>query len=162
MMQSVGRRYVKRFNNIHQRTGTLWEGRYKASLVSSDEYLLTCYRYIELNPVRAGIVRKPHDYRWSSYRHNALGIFDSLIVEHKTYLSLATEGQARHGKYRNLFTSEIDEDTLSDIRSCANGDLVFGSESFKDRMELALGRKTRIGKAGRPRKRPNGSLTPIS
>lgn len=152
MMQSLGRRYVKRFNKIHQRTGTLWEGRYKASLVSSDEYLLTCYRYIELNPVRAGIVSKPQDYRWSSYRHNALGLFDSLIVEHETYLSLGAEGRARHGNYRNLFASEIGENTLSDIRNCANGDLVFGNESFKDQIELVLDRKSRIGKAGRPRK----------
>ena len=152
VMQSLGRYYVQYFNYRYQRTGTLWEGRYKASLVSSDEYLLTCYRYIELNPVRAGIVSKPQDYRWSSYRHNALGLFDSFIVEHETYLSLGAEGRARHSNYRNLFASEIGENTLSDIRNCANGDLVFGNESFKDQIELVLDRKSRIGKAGRPRK----------
>ena len=93
-MQAVGRRYVRCVNEVMGRTGTLWEGRYKACLVEDDEYLLTCYRYIELNPVRACMVRRPGDHEWSSYHHNALGIADPLVQPHPTYLSLGLD-QAR-------------------------------------------------------------------
>jgi putative transposase len=151
MMQSLGRRYVKHINDSYRRTGTLWEGRYKASLVSSDDYLLTCYRYIELNPVRAGMVGEPRDFQWSSYRCNAHGFADDLIVGHDTYLSLGNDDETRCRRYRQLFRSEISPKALSDIRVCANGDLVFGNERFKDEIERALKRRSRLGKPGRPR-----------
>jgi len=151
-MQSLGRRYVKHFNDRYGRTGTLWEGRYKASLVSSDDYLLTCYRYIELNPVRAGMVGKPEDYRWSSYGRNALGYADNLIVRHETYLSLGHDEKTRCGTYRALFGYEIGAKALAEIRTCANGDLVFGNNQFKDEIERVLKRRSRVGKPGRPKK----------
>ncbi len=157
MMQSLGRRYVRRINDQYQRTGTLWEGRFKASLVSSDNYLLTCYRYIELNPVRAGMVSQPQDYRWSSYRHNAQGTADHLVVGHETYLSLGIDEETRCRRYRALFQSEIGPKALSEIRACANGDLVFGNERFKDEIERVLKRQSRFRKPGRPKKdRPRG------
>jgi len=86
LMQSVGRRYVRYINHVYRRTGTLWEGRYKASLIDSERYLLACYRYIELNPVRAAMVASPAQYRWSSYRCNAVGKTDTLITPHVQYL----------------------------------------------------------------------------
>ena len=89
LMQAMGRGYVQKLNRHYNRTGTLWQGRYKASLIQDDQYLLTCYRYIELNPVRAGMVRRPGDYPYSSYRHNANGQPDSLITPHPLYRSLA-------------------------------------------------------------------------
>jgi putative transposase len=88
MMQAVGRRYVGSFNARDHRTGTLWEGRFKAALVDTDRYLLTCYRYIELNPVRAHMTDNPADYPWSSYHHNALGQFSPLITPHAQYTIL--------------------------------------------------------------------------
>lgn len=156
MMQSLGRRYVKRFNEINRRTGTLWEGRYKASLVSTDEYLLTCYRYIELNPVRAGLVGRPRDYRWSSYRCNALGSTDDLVERHETYLRLGNDENTRCSAYRELFGTEIGSAALENIRDCANGELVLGNEKFKNKMEQMLSRPSRPGKAGRPKKREIG------
>jgi len=91
MMQSVGRRYVRRFNDTYGRTGTLWEGRHKATLVNSDQYLFACYRYIELNPVRAGLVVDPIDYCWSSHRANALGAWDPIVVPHYSYDALGSD-----------------------------------------------------------------------
>ena len=115
-MQSVGRRYVQYFNTTYQRTGTLWEGRYKAALIDSENYLFKCSRYIELNPVRANMVNHPSEYRWSSYRANALGKYDSLIKPHQMYLDLASNKKARQVAYRDIFKAHIDEKTLDEIR----------------------------------------------
>jgi putative transposase len=95
MMQYVGRRYVPYINYEYGRTGTLWEGRFKSSAVDSQAYLLTCMRYIELNPVRAGMVKAPGDYRWSSYGANALGDSDDLVTPHGLYTALGADGEAR-------------------------------------------------------------------
>ena len=97
MLQDVGRRYVRIVNTIHGRSGTLWEGRFKSSLVDSETYLMTCHRYIELNPVRAGLVRRPEDYLWSSYRHYALSVPDRTITEHSTFLGLSADPAERRG-----------------------------------------------------------------
>ncbi|GJL76398.1 transposase [Nitrosomonas sp.] len=90
VMQMLGRYYVhvQYFNHQYNRTGTLWESRYKAILLDSEQYLLTCSRYIELNPVRADMVGYPAKYPWSSYDFNALGLSDSLIKEHNIYTAL--------------------------------------------------------------------------
>jgi putative transposase len=88
-MQSIGRRYVRYVNNDYGRSGTLWEGRFKSSLIDSERYLMTCYQYIEENPLRAGMVQMLNDYRWSSYHHNALGMADKLITQHPLYNALA-------------------------------------------------------------------------
>ena len=152
MMQSLGRRYVRYFNDTYHRTGTLWEGRYKSSLVSTDGHLLACYRYIELNPVRAGIVDHPREYRWSSYRSNSEGLADDLLSGHETYLSLGDNREARCRNYRNLFTVDLDPAVISDIRRCTNGNLVFGNDHFKDEIAQSLKRPSRHGKSGRPKK----------
>jgi putative transposase len=106
VMQMVGRYYVQYFNYTYERTGTLWEGRYKATLIDSETYALTCYRYIELNPVRAqGMAKHPSEYPWSSYRHNALGQADTLVVPHLLYNGLGTTDEERQARYRALFKS---------------------------------------------------------
>ena len=115
-MQSVGRRYGQYFNRSYQRTGTLWEGRYKATLIDTEAYLFTCYRYIELNPVRANMVSHPGDYLWSSYHANALGRHDSLVQPHHQYLTLDHHAKTRQAAYRELFQTHIDAKRLEEIR----------------------------------------------
>jgi putative transposase len=151
MMQSLGRRYVRYVNSSYRRTGTLWEGRYKSSLIESDRYLLACYRYIELNPVRANIVTLPAEYRWSSFRCNAGGKLDDLITPHATYLSLGNAEAARLSAYRRLFREAIDIDDIKMIRDHINQGKVLGSESFRNRIEAILDCRARLAAPGRPR-----------
>jgi putative transposase len=150
MMQSLGRRYVRYINDVYQRTGTLWEGRYKACIVECERYLLACYRYIELNPVRAGMVDVPGSYPWTSYRHNALEYPDALVTEHEIYRALGKSAEGRCRAYRALFVYHLSEDEMQAIRASVNEELVFGSERFRDKIELMSQRRTRRGKAGRP------------
>jgi len=149
-MQALGRRYVQTINKKYERTGTLWEGRYKASLVQEDRYLLTCYRYIELNPVRAGLVSAPGSYVYSSFACNAMGRSSCLITPHQSYLELAPTPKARQAAYRRLFGDVIRSDMLTTIRDTTNACLVLGGEQFRDRIEVLLGRSVRHGKSGRP------------
>ena len=95
LMQSLGRRYVQYINRFYRRTGSLWEGRYKSSLVQAETYLLACYRYIELNPVRAEMVADPGQYRWSSYRANGLGLPDARLTPHPLYLAQGSSAEER-------------------------------------------------------------------
>lgn len=103
VMQMLGRYYVQYFNFQYNRTGTLWEGRYKATVLDSEQYLLSCSRYIELNPVRADMVKHPTDYPWSSYHFNALGVSNSLIKAHTIYTALGQDVSSRQSAYRALF-----------------------------------------------------------
>ena len=103
-LQSLGRRYVQYFNQTYGRTGTLWEGRYRATLIDSERYLLACMRYIELNPVRAGMVKHPLNYSWSSYAANARGEEDELVSPHSLYRRLGRNPQARQSAYRQLLS----------------------------------------------------------
>ena len=151
MMQALGRRYVHYVNKTYRRTGTLWEGRYKASLVDSDAYLLTCMRYIELNPIRAEMVAHPGEYKWSSYGANAQGRPDPLLSPHPLYAALGVTATERHHAYRELFRHHIDNDLLHDIRAALNHELVLGRSYFKDKIEQMTQRKTRMGSPGRPR-----------
>jgi putative transposase len=150
MMQSLGRRYVRYVNSSNRRTGTLWEGRYKSSLIDSDQYLLTCYRYIELNPVRAGIVTLPEEYGWSSFHRNASGKKDELITPHATYLSLGKSEEARLSAYRRLFREAVDDDDIATIRDHVNQGRALGSEAFINRIEATLNRRVRLARRGRP------------
>lgn len=152
VMQSLGRRYVQYINASYRRSGTLWEGRYKASLIDSERYLLTCYRYIELNPVRAGMVEEPGQYRWSSYRWHGQGQVDPLIADHGEYWALGRDGNARQVAYRELFRDALDPKAVDDIRAALNQCRLCGSERFTNEIEAALQRRVRPGKAGRPRK----------
>ena len=151
MMQALGRRYVYYINKTYKRTGTLWEGRYKSSLIDSDQYLFTCMRYIELNPTRASMVNHPGEYKWSSYHINAQGVVDSLIEAHPLYLELGMNEENRQRTYRELFRHHMDNDTLHDVRESLNHELVLGRSYFKDKIEEITKRQTRIRKSGRPR-----------
>ena len=152
MMQTLGRRYVRYFNKVYQRSGTLWEGRFKSCLVQSTQYLLQCYRYIELNPVRASMVNDPSEYVWSSYRSNGLGVDSNLITPHEEYLALGKTTEERLENYRMLFRYHLDEKLITEIRKSVNTGLVLGSDRFKDEVELNLKRRVRLGVAGRPKK----------
>ena len=152
VMQMIGRYYVQYFNYSYQRTGTLWEGRYKATLIDSENYLLTCYRYIELNPVRADMVEHAADYPWSSYRVNALGQDDALITQHDEYLKLANTVEERQQAYRALFKNHLNEKTLTAIRESTNKAWVLGSSHFKDKIEQQLNRRISPATKGGDRK----------
>jgi putative transposase len=135
VMQTIGRRYVPYFNRMHERTGGLWEGRYRARRIDSERYLLTCYRYIELNPVRAGLVTDPSQYRWSSYGANATGLLDPLVTAHERYLALGVSREARTTAYRALFNQLLDERALFGIRHGRKEEsgkgLTLGSDPFR-------------------------------
>lgn len=152
LIQSLGRRYVRHVNDTHGRTGTLWESRYKACLVQTDAHLLACYRYIKLNPVRAGIVNRPADYRHSSFRRNALGHADPLVTPHETYLVLGTDSVARCANYRSAFRGGGDAVQTCEIRRATAGCRPYGNEEFMDDVARRLGRDVRPQRPGRPRR----------
>lgn len=152
LMQSVGRRYVQYINRYYRRTGTLWEGRFKSSAIQAEDYLLTCQRYIELNPVRAGMVNDPGEYRWSSYRHNGLGQSETWLMEHAIYHSLGPDAEMRRAAYRALFHSQLDEEAVGDIRLAIAQGQPLGSERFKELTCAATGVRRTQRRRGRPRK----------
>ena len=153
MMQMLGRYYVQYFNARNKRTGTLWEGRYKATLIDTQQYLLTCMRYIELNPVRArNMADHPSQYPWSSYRYHALGQRNELITAHREYIRLGATGEQRQAAYRQLFRTHIPEKTLEAIRESTNKAWVLGSERFLQRMAKQLDRSVRSSGHGGDRK----------
>ena len=152
VMQSLGRVYVRYFNDRYQRTGTLWEGRYKAALLDSESYLLTCYRYIELNPVRAAMVPHPGEYPWSSYQYNASGEEDSLITPHDLYLRLGSTPASRHEQYQALFQAHIQDAALEEIREATNKAWVLGNDRFRSRIETMLERQVAPKPRGGDRK----------
>lgn len=149
-LQSVGRRYVQYYNTVHQRSGTLWEGRYRATVVDSEQYLLTCMRYIELNPVRAGMVRHPGEYRWSSYHANACGAPSILISRHELYHRMAPSDPERQDAYRQLFRAQLPEIDVEAIRDATNRNWALGGEKFKQRIEMISGRRSDRMRMGRP------------
>lgn len=151
-MQTLGRYYVQYYNYRYHRTGTLWDGRYRATLIDTETYLLVCMRYIELNPVRAGMVSHPLEYRWSSYRHTALGQADDLIAPHPLYRRLGRTETARQPAYRQLFKARIAEKTLSEIREATNKAWVLGNDRFKDKIEAQLARQAAPRARGGDRK----------
>jgi putative transposase len=142
MMQYVGPRFVRAVNRRYGRTGTLWEGRYRSSLVDSERYVLTCARYIELNPVRAGMVGTPREYRWSSHRHNAYGECDSLVTHHSAYLALGRRAAERRGAYRALFDRPVEPLLIDAIRRAVRRGDITGDAAFREHVELALGCET--------------------
>ena len=151
VFRDLGRDYVRQFNRKHGRTGTLWEGRFKSSLVDTDKYLLACYRYIELNPVRARMVDDPADYPWSSFRINALGKASDLIIPHDLWLSLGDEGPSRCLSYLSLFDSNLHVDQIKIIQKCINTGLPTGDSTFMRNLEKLYAVKFGDGKRGRPR-----------
>ncbi|MDP3033399.1 MAG: transposase [Rhodocyclaceae bacterium] len=152
LMISLGRRYVQYINKTYRRTGTLWDSRYKSSLVQADDYLLLCQRYIELNPVRAAMVDDPAHYRWSSYRANGLGQDDPLLTQHDVYLALGQEDAARLNNYRGLFRAELDVEAIGDIRMALDQGQPLGNSRFLASIEQSIGQRREVKPRGRPRK----------
>jgi putative transposase len=135
LMQFIGRLYVRRFNYRYTRSGTLFEGRFKSSLVQGDRYLLACMQYIELNPVRAGLVKDPGDYRWSSYRCHAFGNKVRLWSPHSQYAALGTTPARRQASYREFAGDALTVEAIAKIRHCANTGLGLGTEAFRKQVE---------------------------
>lgn len=150
---SLGRRYVQYINRSYRRTGTLWDSRYKSSLVYAETHLLACQRYIELNPVRAAMVDDPAHYRWSSYRSNALGQRDSRISPHALYQSLAKNDEDRRAVYRALFDGELNHDAINDIRLALSQCQPLGNSRFYAQIETMTGTRREAKPRGRPRRR---------
>ena len=151
-IQMLGRYYVQYYNYRYRRTGTLWEGRYKATLIDSETYLLTCMRYIELNPVRAGMVAHPSDYPWSSYQHNALGQPNALVTPYSEYRRLGTTESERQAAYRLLFKQHLPEKSITAIREATNKAWVLGNDRFKQRIQRHLERRVAPAARGGDRK----------
>lgn len=155
VFQSVGRKYVQYFNFTYRRSGTLWEGRYRATVVDSENYLLTVMRYIELNPVRADMVAHPRDYLWSSYCFNALGetgLNADWLKPHREYMRLGRNAEERQSAYRQLFRAAISAQDLKEIRESTHKGWALGSGRFKEEVER-LGNRRSVSKGvGRPRK----------
>lgn len=145
MIQDLGRMYVRYINKTYKRTGTLWEGRYKSSLVDSDAYLLICMRYIEMNPVRAGMVVHPGEYQWSSYSANAYDKVNELLNPHLLYVQLGKTTEIRNRVYRSLFESYLKSEDIHSIREALNQELVLGRDDFKNKIEQMTKRQTRPG-----------------
>ena len=150
VMMSLGRRYVQSVNKRYGRTGTLWDGRFHASMVSTDSYLLACQRYIELNPVRAGIVANPAQYRWSSFKRNALGQPNDLISAHSTYDALGRNDVERHRAYLQLFETDQDGKVVAEIRLAACQNQPLGPPLFQDAVCGSAGAARMVRPRGRP------------
>ncbi len=154
LMQHLGRQYVCYFNKSYKRTGTLWEGRHKGSLVSVEDYLLNCYRYIELNPVVANMVGSAEEYPWSSYAHNALGQKNKLITEHSVYLRLGLTIEECQSEYNELIKSKkLTNDVIKKIEKCSEFNYPLGNEQFIHKIEFELGHEIGKEQRGRPKKR---------
>jgi len=153
LMKRLGQRYVQYTNRTYRRSGTLWEGRFRSCLTQEESYVLSCYRYIELNPVRADMVSHPAEYRWSSYRTNAQGEVSPLVQPKKQYELLGSDIPTRQSTYRELFRYHLDPGFVDEIRSATNGNYALGSARFKAQVSAALGRRAMPGKSGRPSKR---------
>jgi putative transposase len=148
LMRDLGQRYVPYFNSRHGRTGTLWEGRFRSCIAESARYVLACYRYIELNPVRAGMVKHPAGYLWSSYAVNNGERSDPFVSAHPEFAALGAEGERRHRAYRALFAHQMDEPLLRAIREATNTGYPLAGDEFKSRVLAPLGWKTAPGKPG--------------
>lgn len=151
LFQDVGRHYVPYINKRYGRRGSLWEGRYKSCLIGDEAYFLLCMRYIECNPVRAGMVEHPAMYRWSSYAANALGVDNALIKSHALYACLGSAIKVRCDNYRALFAMPLNPAELDMVRSSLLSGTPIGNDKFKEHIESALGRKVGLAKVGRPR-----------
>jgi putative transposase len=149
LMQDVGRQYVRAVNNAHARTGTLWEGRYKSSLVDTERYFLACHRYIELNPVRAGMVRHPADYPWSSHAHYANGRADRVLTQHSIYGSLGPTAAERQRTFRSLFICHMEQSMLDHIRDAVNSGAALGTRRFMEEVASKTGQRMREPRPGR-------------
>jgi REP-associated tyrosine transposase len=157
LMKNLGQRYVQYVNRSRQRSGTLWEGRFRSCIAQSERYVMACYRYIELNPVRAGMVEHAGDYRWSSHRANASGAGHPWLVPHPEYIALGIDDDARRAAYRALVDSGLGGAQLAEIRAATNSGGALGDAAFRSLASRAVGRRLTPGRAGRPPKRKSGT-----
>jgi putative transposase len=141
LMKFLGQRYVQYVNRAYKRSGSLWEGRFRSSLVQTQHYVLGCYRYIEMNPVRANMVKHPIDYPWSSYAANATGKKLEWLTPHGEYLALGSDESKRLAAYRGLFATDLDAELLREIRTSTHGGHAVGDSQFKEEIESALKRR---------------------
>lgn len=155
LIRDLGQRYVQYFNRRYARSGTLWESRYRSCLVDSATYVLACYRYIELNPVRAGMVVSPVDYRWSSHLGNAGRTVNKLLTPHPEYAALGADAAVRHASYRQLFARGDEPGFLAAVRDATNGGFALVADSMKARIQAATGRHLDRRKPG-----PGGADAP--
>ena len=166
LMQDMGRRYVQYVNRTYRRSGGLWQGRYKSGYIQTERYLLSCMRYVELNPVRTNLVKSPGEYRWSSYRANALGEADRLVKPHGEYLALGTTPESRQEVYRELFVTEFDDPAWLLIRTATQQGVLAGDSQFCEVVAHRLGKSVTARPRGRPRKEchsapPSGQSTRV-
>ena len=152
MMHHLGHNYVSSFNRRHSRTGTLWEGRFKSSLIDSEQYLLTVYRYIELNSVRAAMVDSPEGYRWSSVHANLSTRNDPLVSHHDVFIGIAPNAQERARAYREWLHAGINDEDIQRIREHLRQEKALGSPQFQAMVEKTLGRPVAARPQGRPKK----------
>ena len=138
LMKTIGQRYVSYINKVEKRSGTLWDGRYKASLVESGHYLIACMRYIETEPVRLAMVKIPKNYRFSSYKANAQGEKVGVkITPHQSYNTLVPwsidkSNEETQQKYKQLLRERQDKEELQTIHKAINSNLVFGNKQFRE------------------------------
>ena len=151
-IQFVGRHYVTYINHTYGKSGTLWEGRHKGCVIASEDHLLSCMRYIELNPVRAGMVARPIEYRWSSYDANAAGHPDDIITPHNLYQTLGKHLSERQHAYRELFLNTLGREQLHDIRATVQTGTPLGNDRFRRHIEQTLECKVGQARRGRPKK----------
>jgi len=152
LMKRLGQRYVQYINRAYQRSGTLWDGRFRSCVAQQEKYLFFCQQFIELNPVRSAYASDPADYQWSSYRINALGEKSTLVKPHSLYLDLGDTCQARQTSYRKMFARTLHPSLITQIIQSTNGDYALGGKRFIHDLAKTLGRKVVQGKPGRPRK----------
>ena len=152
LFQGLGRHYVRYINETYGLRGSLWEGRYKSTLIQSQTYLLICQRYIEMNPVRAGLVDHPAKYRWSSYSANALGVSNSILSKHAEYQLLGRSPEDRQSTYRGLFDTTLGSEEIALQRSALQTGTPLGNDRFRSQIEAVSGRKVGFLMRGRPKK----------
>ena len=155
LMKQLGQRYVQYINRTYKRSGTLWEGRFRSCIIEQQDYLFICQRYIEMNPVRAGMIAHPREYPWSSYQVNGLGKNSELVILHDLYLDLGQNDIERQMAYRELFRDELESGEIEKIRKATNGNFTLGSDKFVKEIAEMIGCRVTPGKAGRPRKEKN-------
>jgi len=159
-MQAVGRSYVRYFNLRHQRTGTLWEGRYRSNLIESERYLLACMVYIDLNPVRAGMVAQPGDFKWSSHRHCIGQVSDKLVTPHALFWGLGNTPFAREAAYAELVQTGLAQSEKNQLTRSALSGWALGSPGFVGQLQQSKARRLLPGKAGRPFKKTSDQSVP--
>ena len=153
MMQALGRRYVRWFNDTHARSGTLWEGRYRSGPVHAEDYLLRCHRYIELNPVRAGLTSTAAAFHWSSYGANALGRADAVVSPHPVYIALGSDAVDRQRAYREFVAARVPQEETDLIRRQQRRQHPLGPDTFAQMIRDRTGHEAGPRRLGRPAKR---------